>query len=184
MIRAAPVNWRMRNSAGSTNGLRRAQAVANEQRQQNDGEREAASDAARRPAPVVHLDDRERQRADAAGDQQRAPMRRAADIMAGNSGSFHQPTSSATTPIGTLTRNIQRQLAVDQNAADQRAERRGEAADRGPGPHRAAAVLGREGRASARAKSASSAPRRRLVPRETPPASRRCWRRRRPPTPR
>ena len=110
---AAPVNWRIRNSAGSTNGLAERRQCQTNSAEQDDRGGEARADARRMPAPVVHLHDREGQRADAAGDQQRAPTGWAAARRGpGPPAASTSRSACATRPIGTLTRKIQRQLAV------------------------------------------------------------------------
>ena len=112
MTNAAPVNWRIPNSAGSTKGLSERR-----QRQTNNARRTTAT-AELRPMPGEF--------------QPQSFTLTIANVSAaippvtstaskgfgrgascpGISGSFHQPIAIATRPTGTLTRNIQRQFAV------------------------------------------------------------------------
>ena len=110
----APVNGRSANSARSISGLR-ARTLCSANSAERDRARAERGERPRRPPspsapPLTRPSD---ERADPAGDQQRAERvgRRAPDGP-GTCGSRRQPTTSAARPIGTLTRNTQRQLAA------------------------------------------------------------------------
>jgi hypothetical protein len=104
-----------------------------------------------------------------------APKSGCEPLRPGILGSFRQPTTKVISPIGRLTRKIQRPAHRDQNPADERPERRRDAAGSRPRPYGAAPALRGRRITAAHAMSASLA--RRLPParHEKPRASQYGW---------
>ena len=163
------------------NGLRAAQAVgARTARAARRPSARLIADAVRGPAPVVALHDAEGQRADAEGDQRRAPGHRAADAWPGTPAASTSRSASASSADRHVDQKDPAPARGHQHAADQRARapRRSRRSRSRSAPRRRAVRAGTR-RAAGRAMSASSARRRRPGRRGTRPASRRCSRRRR-----
>ena len=129
---------------GIDEGIVRTQTAPDEQREEDDRDGAAETDARRVPAPVVHLDDRKCQRGDTAGDQHRVKGIWPRCFVPGN----FRKLPPADRHCNQADRNVDEEYPAPvcghQQAADDRSERRREAADRGPRPHRGAAPIGRK----------------------------------------
>jgi len=112
------------------------------------GERDRESDASGRrgPAPIVALDDRQRQRADTGGGEQRRQRIGPWNVVTGGRWKPEPGDQKGDKADRHVDQEDPAPAHGNQHAADDRSERGGEAADRGPGPHRPAAAFRREGR--------------------------------------
>ncbi len=117
------------------------QAVADEQREANDRGGDAQADAARGPSPIVHLHDREGQRADPTGNQQRGPRIGARHVVPRHLRQFPPADRQRHHTDGDVDQKDPAPARHHQQAAGDRPQCRGETADGRPGSHRAAAVF-------------------------------------------
>ena len=107
-----------------------------------DGDRERDDGGRRAPPPVLALDEAPVSAAMPTVTSAAPSASGCGTGWPGTRGSRRQPTTSAAMPIGTLTKNTQRQRAGHEQAADDGPDRRGRAAHRRPRAHRALPPLG------------------------------------------
>jgi hypothetical protein len=86
------------------------------------------------------------QRADPAGDEKCRPRARTRHVMTPDFGKLAPADQHGDQSDGNVDQKDPAPVGRDQDAADQRPERCGKAADSGPGPHRAATMLRRKRR--------------------------------------
>ena len=139
----APEKLRTRNSAGWTSGLARPGAVHGEQAEQYHGAGQGGNRPGRAPAPGAPLHQPERQRPDSGRHQDRAQGVRPGHRVPGHVGQLQPAHHQGRHADGHVDQEHPAPAGGDEQAPDHRAEGRGQAADRRPGPYCAAPPLGR-----------------------------------------